>query len=103
VSLAATVATVGEVIFRSLEAFFSNVLSDLDSRSLAPLQVQAHASPDGLGFGMHQVATRDGRECISFSTPPLVRLRRRPAGDALHREPQASVPVRAARQGPGHG
>lgn len=51
VGFAEAAASLGEVTFRSLEGFVSNVLADLGARNIALLHVQVHGSPDGMGFG----------------------------------------------------
>ena len=51
VGFAEATASLGEVTFRSLEGFVTNVLSDLGARNISLLHVQVHGNSDGMGFG----------------------------------------------------
>ena len=51
VGFAEAAASVGEITFRSLEGFVTNVLADVGARNISLLHVQVHGNPDGMGFG----------------------------------------------------
>lgn len=52
---AESITTVGEVNFQCVDTFVDNVLSDLGTRQMALLHIQAHGDPGGISFGHHYV------------------------------------------------
>ena len=52
---AESVTTVGEVNFQCVDTFVDNVLSDLGTRQMSLLHIQAHGDTGGISFGRHYV------------------------------------------------